>query len=624
MKIYFKKVILHHFLSFGDAEIDLDKRNYCLVKGINHNPKNGAVSNGSGKSTWLSAICWALTGETVQGETSNIPNIYFNDGCYVTLCFNVDKDEYEITRYKNYEKIGTNLKVIINGEDKSGKGIRESESILHEYLPDLTAQLLCSVVILGQGLPQKFSNNTPSGRKEVLEKLSKSDFMIEDIKERINSRITKLNEEIRKVENELLTNNNYLSMTESQCQQAKQTLANMQSDTELKSKLEEFEKTLQLLSSEKETLSKIITKLDNDKNVIQESINSTYSEQNKKIEADKIAHEQFQAEETKQETLHNSERISLEAEIKRLESITDICPTCHQKLPNVVKPDTTEQKKKLAELNKLLEDIKNIKNDDNSRYNAMLTEVQREYNTLRENYLRQQTEINTQYREIQQKLTKCVNDIVEVTNTVNKLKSEIEFRNKDKERLQVTIKDCESKILTYKDKILYNNKNKETLSQHLDIVNKINTLVKRDFRGYLLSNVIAYIDAKAKEYATEIFNTNELDFKLEGNNIDITYCGISYQALSGGEKQRVDLILQFALRDMLCKYFDFSSNILALDEITDALDNVACEKVLNFISKRLNDTESIFIISHRADELEIPCDDEIVIEKDSNNVSRVL
>ena len=84
------------------------------------------------------------------------------------------------------------MKIIRNGEDVSGKGIRDSEKLLSEYLPDLTSSFLGSVIILGQGLPQRFSNNTPSGRKDVLEKLSKSDFMIEDLKQKVSDRKTQI------------------------------------------------------------------------------------------------------------------------------------------------------------------------------------------------------------------------------------------------------------------------------------------------------------------------------------------------------------------------------------------------------------------------------------------------
>ena len=203
MHIKIKKVILHNFLSYGHAEFELEGKHYCLVSGVNNDKRDNATSNGSGKSSWGSAISFALTGETIQGIRSGIKNINIDeDSCYVELYFSVDNDEYKITRYKNPK---SDLKIIVNGNDVSGKGIRESEAILNKYIPDLTSQLIGSIIILGQGLPYKFSNNTPSGRKEILEKLSKSDFMIQDLKDRINERSKALSLQLRDVEDELST-----------------------------------------------------------------------------------------------------------------------------------------------------------------------------------------------------------------------------------------------------------------------------------------------------------------------------------------------------------------------------------------------------------------------------------
>lgn len=187
MILTFKNIHIENFLSFGIADLLLDRGNYVLVKGENENPVDNAESNGSGKSAIFDAIVWVLTGTTTR-ECKNVSNINSNNGAKVTLCFNVDGCDYEVTRTKDYKPVGSTLKIIRNGEDVSGKGIRDSEKLLSEYLPDLTSSFLGSVIILGQGLPQRFSNNTPSGRKDVLEKLSKSDFMIEDLKQKVSDR----------------------------------------------------------------------------------------------------------------------------------------------------------------------------------------------------------------------------------------------------------------------------------------------------------------------------------------------------------------------------------------------------------------------------------------------------
>ena len=93
--------------------------------------------------------------------------------------------------------------------------------------------------------------------------------------------------------------------------------------------------------------------------------------------------------------------------------------------------------------------------------------------------------------------------------------------------------------------------------------------------------------------------------------------------LSGGEKQKVDIIVQFALRDMLCNYLGFDCNILVLDEVFDNLDSVGCDKVIQLITNKVNSVNSIYIITHHAEELDIPVDRYLVVEKDSTGVSFV-
>jgi DNA repair exonuclease SbcCD ATPase subunit len=148
-------------------------------------------------------------------------------------------------------------------------------------------------------------------------------------------------------------------------------------------------------------------------------------------------------------------------------------------------------------------------------------------------------------------------------------------------------------------------------------------LTRRDFRGYLLTNIISYIDNKAKEYCSTVFGTRELSLSLNGNALDITYCGKMFDSLSGGEKQRVDLILQLAIRDLLTSYLDLSANILVLDEITDFLDKKSCQAVMNLLEKELQTVESVFIISHRASTLDIPIDSELSIIKNTKGISEL-
>mgnify|MGYP003294747084 CR=1 FL=1 len=162
MKVSFNKIILHNFISFSHSEVVLNNRDYCLVSGVNNCPLDNTVSNGSGKSSIWSAITYALTGETISG-LKDVKNKFVDEkSCYVSLDFTVDGDDYVVTRIKEPK---SDLKISVNGEDKSGKGVKESSVILAQYLPDLTFDLISSVILIGQGMPNKLSGKSPSGRK---------------------------------------------------------------------------------------------------------------------------------------------------------------------------------------------------------------------------------------------------------------------------------------------------------------------------------------------------------------------------------------------------------------------------------------------------------------------------
>ena len=204
MNIIFNNIKMHNFMNFEDSEVSFSSHGFIVVKGENHFIQDASSSNGSGKSSIFEAISWALTGETIRGN-KDIVRHGDNDGCFVECNFTIDSDDYSIIRYKDHKKFKSNLKFFINSKDFSGKGVRDTQQIVNNYLPDVNSQLLNAVIIMGQGLPMRFSNNTPSGRKEILEKLSKSDFMIDDIKNKVSKRYSYLSNLLRELEDNRLS-----------------------------------------------------------------------------------------------------------------------------------------------------------------------------------------------------------------------------------------------------------------------------------------------------------------------------------------------------------------------------------------------------------------------------------
>lgn len=620
MNIIFKTLHIEHFLSFGVVDIDLQQPGYTLVSGRNENPNDNAKSNGSGKSAIWDALSYCITGSTIRG-TKDIVNIKEDGGCLVEAVFAVNNVDYKIVRTKEHKQLKTTCKLFINGEDKSGKGLRETQALIEEYLPDLTAQLIGSVIIFGQGLPNRFSNNTPSGRKEVLEKLSKSDFMIEDLRSKINSRITFLNGRSKEFSDNILRLSTQREMKEQEIRNAENKKAQLTNPEDLNRQKVQTEELLEeahlVIQNDSQVLNDSQAKLD--------TLALSYSQINKNMNNDLFRVQQEYKElrkpieDAKQVT--TAKIYSLNNEIKRIKNIKDICPTCGQKIPNITKPDTTQQEKESIELNNQLQEYNNRLLALTSSYDEKENKIKESYNNQTSTLQQECNKLSATISRLNHKLKTNRDEELRQKDLLNKINSEIQLYQMTLQNLTNVINEGNKFIEEINSKILYYNNEWEKLKIRLDIENKFMTIIKRDFRGVLLKNVIDYIEFKAKEYARQIFDNDRIGFSLEGNDIDITYDNKEYSSLSTGERQKVDLIVQFALRDMLCKYLDFDSNILVCDELFDGLDSIGCNKVVDLIANLTNIT-SIYIVSHRQD-LSLPVDRNLTIVKDARGISSI-
>ena len=618
--IQFKKVILHNFGSYGHAEIDLQNRGFCLVSGQNNYVKDNALSNGSGKSFLWSAICYALTGETISGIKNNLKNINVEEpDSFVQLDFLYQKDLYSICRIITPK---SDLRIFRNDVDLSGKGIRESEKKLQDLLPELNKDLVASTIILGQGLPNKFSSFSPSGRKDLLEKLTKSDFMIEDLKARIATRQHELTTKVREFEDSLLANRTQLNGYIGQLEKLKINIENQQRP-DFDSLLEQQQNKLSSISSEIAVLQQNIEaqeqQLDNANTKLIEINTEKQNVSSEELSAYNSAFTALNGDKIKLEV----EISNLTKEISKLEAITDTCPTCGQHIPNVHKPDTSELSQTLLNKQTSLTLTKANIQDCNKKHQEYQAQIANAFSKDLTSVSSTITNTKNLLQEAKTRYQVLIAEHEREKTTYNKLIYDKQNWNSFIQKQQQEIASIESEVTRLTNLISITSLAKEDYDQRLTIVKKMDQLTKRDFRGYLLTNIITYIDQKAKKYCETVFGTQELSLEINGNALDITYCNKAFDGLSGGEKQRVDLILQLAIRDLLNSYLNLSANILVLDEITDFLDKKSCRAVMQLLEKELNNIESVFIISHRSTELEIPIDSEIHVIKNENGISEL-
>lgn len=622
MDLKFNSVELVGFGSYDRAKIDLDDQGFCLVSGENHYVKDNAQSNGSGKSTVFSAICYALCGETLSGVSKNLKNTNLDtDECQVTLDFNADSDHYVITRINRPK---SDLKIIKNGVDESGKGIVESTAKLEALLPDLTKDLIASTILLGQGNVNKFSSFSPSGRKQLLEQLTKSDFQIEDIKNRLSTRQNELRTTSQSYRDSILLNQGQIDEFSRQ--------VNLRREELEKSVKPDFDTEITKANEQLTAINRDITdteKVIKDTETLIEKLNSdlltktTERANNSKTLTENYTATMRPLNDRKAEI--NVKINAVVSTLSRMRENPDVCPTCGQKLPNA-EHVLQEKADKEAELKTLQEDLEKVKNEilkndtqkaeyekqisdafdaDITSINSHLLNAKKDLNNLRNNL----NDYSQYLNETNVTLTRLNNDKANWDSHHSRLEAEIDSYNAQIAKLSTLVSTSSTALAD--------------VTAHLDVLTKIDTLIKRDFRGYLLEDIIKYIDLKAKEYCEVVFDTQDLEIKIEGNNLNITYCGKNFDNLSGGEKQRVDIILQFAIRDLLQNYMNYSSNIIVLDEIFDALDAKSTARIIDLISTKLQDISSVFVISHHASELGLSYDTEIKITKNESGISEI-
>lgn len=564
MELKFKSIEINNFLSIGHSSIVIEDNGFVLVRGIN-NETSVPQSNGSGKSAIFDSIFWTLTGETLRGSDS-VVNEKTHDGCKCILNFIVDDKDYTIVRTSSDKELGNTCIITENGVVLSDQ-TKKSKEVLSKILPSLTSDILGSIVILGQGLPYKFSSLSPIKRKDLLEVLSGSSGKIDQLKFQLDQKESKYSQD----KQSLVTN-----------------LASMRSKIQ---GLERLKEELQ-------------TQLEN--SITDEDILNTRAEiDNREKEINKL----------KQELVDNFSSLDLpvsnlkgfisktqqeisDLERRRSQVKTGYCPTCGRPYDN--------QEESLKDIKKIDDEI-NVKSSQIVALTSKLAGMESLYQNNKRDYLLRSNQITS--LEYQKK------------SLEDKLKS-LEDSLKSRDSLKDKIKGIDFEITDTKVKCTESEESQTELDQFLDGVGYLKRQISRDFKGYLLQEVVDFLSKRSEYYGNFLFTSGKLSVTLKGSKILIKIDDRSYENLSGGERQRADLSVQFALRDLLSVTSGFTCNFLVLDEAFDNLDAQGTSSLVNLVTSEFSDVESVFIVTHHS-QISIPYDKEICIVKNSSGVSSV-
>lgn len=570
MNINFKSIVIDNFLSIGHSEITLGDQGFVLVKGRNQSTDK-SKSNGSGKSTIFDAILWAITGSTLRGA-SEVVNDRVGKDCSVTLVFDSGDSEYQISRYKSHYKYGNSVHFYEDGELLSDQ-TKKSQEMIYKKIPSVSPETIGSVILLGQGLPYRFSSLTPSKRKDLLDTMSGSSSQIKILKDQL----AQYESEVSRDRAECFRKLSMVEVKISGQERVLEVYKNQQKESseELRSQIDKMKLSLADYNQE---ISELIPKVE-EVNKNQGVLDSTIKGSSEYL--------------IKCETELNTYKVTA----SHLSGGT--CPTCGRPYE-----DADIREKEVSKYQNLIRDM-----------SQKVVVLQTKLQNLRKQF-ESQTDLLRGYENQKTSLLRSIEDTEKSISQINSrlesaedVESKIEDISKEIVELKITLHDHKEELSGY-DKVLEN-------------LSYLTRQVSRDFKGFALKDVVEYLSSRSKYYSKYLFDEESLvNISLNGSRIDISMKDRYYENLSGGERQRVDLSVQFALRDMLSVTSGFYCNILVLDEVFDNLDSIGTNNVIKLVTTEFSDVTSVYTVTHHTD-IPIPYDKVLLVVKSPEGISEV-
>lgn len=574
MYLKFLQVNLEGFMSIGSMTINLADQGSVLVKGDNQ--CNEAYSNGSGKSSIFEGIIWCLTGSSLRGSlgVNDIINRNYKSYCKVSVEFEYNKDHYIVTRTRKDPQLGSTLLISINGKDVSKKSLKDTSQYLLQLIPQLSIEILSSVIILGQGLPNKFSSMNSNARKDYLEQITNLSSGIDLItmiydqyKSDLSEKLEVSTKELYQIKGQVSQLNTLKTSNESKIEQYYQKEVKIQETTSI-TELSE------LLDNESVKLNQLISSV-------------------------KLLESNLHNVNTLLAELSTKRNSIIQYEYPKYLSDTE-CPLCHQSLPpEVIKSNKTAISKLDAEIKELDNQIQ-VLNNKKSDLSNLIKDQESQVN---------QSTNKVQNLQLQIQSVQSQSDSQVVSAQIEYLKNEN--------------KNYQEQIMSLSDREVSLQSDIDTQSDYISKINKLSRLVNKEFKSYLLLDIVTFINQLIKQYSDKIIPSSTVKLELsKSGKIEIYKDTTIYELLSGGEKRRIDLIVQFAIRHLMSELTNFHCNLLVLDEIFDNLDKEGCDRVIELINTQFYDVDSQYIISHRID-LNLYGDKELTVVKNKLGISEL-
>lgn len=600
----FKKVTIDNFRSIGHVELNLDNQGLVLVEGVN-NTNQTYLSNGSGKSTMLSAIPWALYDITPEGaKADDVINNKIGKDTSVILDFEIDKLPYRIERYRKHKK-HKNKVLLFQGENDLTQSTvaNTNKKILELFGIDLNTFL--NSIMYGQGDVEIFAKATDKGKKEILENVA-------------NIAVYQEAQVIAKDKLAQARLAHSAKQTELQTLNAKLGDLTYQEQTEAQN----YKKTADLIKHQKTVIEGLTADLANAQASV-EQIKEQYAQQKTALEQELATIEeppvpqdlvedynQFNAQIVQLNSAYQGKQQEIATLQKNMSSLgtSDVCYACGTKL------DVSHREAEREKLNQqitaieesiaptasalplLQQQLDQKKNDlDNIYYTINdINQRKQELNNQLITLNNQEQNIGTEVTNIQYRLDSSIEQLANLESLPKPVKKTAE---KKETNSAIVVADNELTILAFE------------IEDYEVLINKV--FSNKGIRSHVLDLTTPFLNEKANGYLATLsgsdIQVNLLTQKLNkdgslSDNFDLQVVngsgGEDYKTNSAGERKRIDLAIALAIQDLIFSKSNLATNLIVYDECFDGLDSIGCENVIDILKDKQKTVGSIFVITH--------------------------
>lgn len=554
-----KNVSAKNFMSVGNntQAVNFDNCQLTLVLGHNLDLGGDGSRNGTGKTTIINALSYALYGEALTNiRRDNLINKTNGKGMITTVDFEIEGRSYRIERGRKPNI----LRLLVDGEDAfseeqqgdSRETQKEIEKIIgfpHNMFKHLIALNTYTEPFLGM------KNNDQRDMIEQLLGITELSQKAEVLKERMkDTRDSIKEEEIR------------INAVEESNKRIEKNIKEIESrskawDVQKANKIEELD---QLIATLEEI--KINSEINQHKH------NSFVAEQQLKL--DTVTNEKtlndrsLSRSEDKLETLKNNLQKAIEG----------VCPACEQSTAHLdtheaytqeLRDKITEEEEYYDELTATQSDIE----DQISEIGEVGNSVETFYSKL-EDALEHRHNLETLKGQRQEKQDE-VNPYVEQIQGL-----------KDTGIQEISFEDMNE--LTY-------------LQEHQDFLYKLLTSKDSFIRRKIIDQNIAYLNHRLAHYLDKLGLPHDVKFASD-LGVEITEYGrdLDFDNLSRGERNRLILGLSWAFRDIY-ESLNRPMNLMCIDELIDSgMDTTGVENALAVLKKMNREqNKNILLISHK-------------------------